>query len=406
MEPAHLPEYVPSPPAPDYSSKPLPGEQSIQRTPVETPYQGSPAFTYKEHGMSLTLRGCREEDGVPTFGLCSTVHGEFEPIDRRRIISVVVKLEGHIFIKDGSRMSSTLLVSKQRTLWEIDEAETLCPGVLPLSISFPANYWDNQSERNIRLPPSLSISRPRRTAVVYSLSIIVRKKRGLLFCMRSSRDVTIAAHLKYSPRIRPPRPAPTYSPTLKQCPDEWQEDIWSIDTGSLESDGSHMFIAQCHFFFPSLRVFSASESIPFHLSFCGSVSYLQSTVQSLTPDRNVGQPSRDTPVHVFLVRQTTVRTKASKAVCEEVLGTGSLVPSEATLLDADLPEDAVSMSWDGELRCESPVTFSGFSTYALEVKDFVVLSLISPLHSTKPLDSNLHHAIPIRIVTHPWIDRS
>lgn len=87
-----LPEYSPSIP-PDYSSTPLPGEQCIQRTPRQTAdYRENCAFTYEEHGMSLTLRGCREEDGIPTFGLCSTVYGEFAPADRKKIVSVAVKV--------------------------------------------------------------------------------------------------------------------------------------------------------------------------------------------------------------------------------------------------------------------------------------------------------------------------
>lgn len=87
-----LPDYSPSIP-PDYSSTPLPGEQCIQRTPRQTVhYRENCAFTYEEHGMSLTLRGCREEDGVPTFGLCSAVYGEFAPADRKKIVSVVVKV--------------------------------------------------------------------------------------------------------------------------------------------------------------------------------------------------------------------------------------------------------------------------------------------------------------------------
>lgn len=46
--------------------------------------------------MALTLRGCREEAGAPAFGLCSTVHGEFEPTDKEKIISVVAKVCAHI----------------------------------------------------------------------------------------------------------------------------------------------------------------------------------------------------------------------------------------------------------------------------------------------------------------------
>lgn len=214
MDAVLLPEYAPSTPAPDYSSKPLPGERCIQRTPRQTiSHHGQLSFTYQEHGMALTLRGCREEAGAPAFGLCSTVHGEFEPTDKEKIISVVAKvcahisqasphfqtpdqLEGRIIIKTRSRISSTSLLSKECTLWESDDGDTVCPSILPLSIAFPAHYLDPHSGRDVRLPPSFSVSRPRRAAVVYSLTLTVRKRRSLLFCMRSPRcvDLHIRVH--------------------------------------------------------------------------------------------------------------------------------------------------------------------------------------------------------------------
>ena len=87
-----LPDYSPSVP-PGYSSTPLPGEQCIQRTPKRTAHhRENCTFTYEERGMSLTLRGCREEDGVPSFGLCSTVRGEFAPGNRKKIVSVVAEV--------------------------------------------------------------------------------------------------------------------------------------------------------------------------------------------------------------------------------------------------------------------------------------------------------------------------
>lgn len=355
--------------------------------------------------MALTLRGCREEAGVPAFGLCSTVRGEFEPTDREKIISVVVKLEGRIVIKNRSWISSTLLLSKQCTLWESDDGDTVCPGVLPLSIEFPAHYLDIHSGRDIRLPPSLLISRPRRAAVVYSLSLTVRKKRGLLFCMRSPREVSIVADLRYSPRVRPPRPPPLYFSALKQCPDEWQEDVWSIDGSSQQLEANQHSMAQCHFFLPSVRVFSVSESIPFHLSLRGSPSLLQSMVQSFAPDRATDQEGCENPIHVYMIRQTIVRKDQGKAVHEEILGTGELMASDMTVLDEPLLEDTACRSWNGQLQCEKSILCSGFNTPVLEVKDLIVLSLVGPLASTKSLNASLRHDIPIRIVTHPYLAR-
>lgn len=403
MDPILLPDYSPSMPAPDYSSMPLPGEHCIQRTPGQTLYErGSVGFSYQENGMSLMLHGCREEEGAPVFGLCSTVHGEFEPADREKIVSVSVKLQGHIFIKEGTRVSSTLLLSQQRTLWEMDDVETVCPGMLPLSVSFPANYWDKENERYIRLPPSFSITRPRRAAVVYTLSILLRKKRGSLFCLRTARDLSMNVHLRYKPRVRPPRPAPIYFSSLKQCPDEWQEEIWSINSDFLRNNGS-LFMAECYFFLPSVRVFFMAESIPFHLSFCGPISCLR---RATTPEKDDEGELIVEPIHVFLVRQTTVRGPDSKAVQEEILGRGSLIVGDEARLDKMLPQDAVCMSWDGELRCDMSLTCSAFSTPILEVKDYIVLSLVNPLRPMKMMEADVHYAVPIRLVTHPWIDRS
>jgi hypothetical protein len=128
---------------------------------------------------------------------------------------------------------------------------------------------------------------------------------------------------------------------------------------------------------------------------------------------------------VFLLRQTTVHAEDSKIVHEEVLGTGTISPSPTTAIEAILEEDTMAMSWDGEVRCEKPIVHTGFTTVALEIKvsqfgyhdqdglltslarqDFLVLSLIVPPGPLKSMPAQLHHAIPIRLVTHPWIDRS
>lgn len=400
MDATLLPNYSPSIPAPDYSSMPLPGEHCIQRTPRQILYEhGNVSFSYQENGMSLLLRGCREEEGAPVFGHCSTVRGEFEPTDREKIVSVVAKLEGHIFIKEGTRVSSTLLLSEQHTLWEMDDAEALCPSLLPLLIHFPADYWDKENERHIRLPPSYSITRPRHAGVIYTLSILLRKKRGSLFCLKTARDLLMNVRLRYKPRVRPPRPAPIYFSSLKQCPDEWQEEIWSINSDVLHSNGS-LFMGECYFFLPSVRVFLMSDTIPFHLSFCGSISCLRS------PEEDDGGEFFDGPIHVFLVRQTTVRGKHSKAVQEEILGKGSLIVGDGAIQDKMPSQDAVCMSWDGELRCDMTLSCSPFSTPVLEVKDYIVLSLVNPLRPMKMMEADVHYAIPIRLVTHPWVDRS
>lgn len=55
----------------------------------------------------------------------------------------------------------------------------------------------------------------------------------------------LSAYLRYSPRVRPPRPSPPSFSSLKICPEEWQEEIWGL-TKIPSSEGSEPLVAQCH----------------------------------------------------------------------------------------------------------------------------------------------------------------
>ncbi|KAG6377033.1 hypothetical protein JVT61DRAFT_1081 [Boletus reticuloceps] len=394
-----LPDYSPSIP-PDYSSTPLPGEQCIQRTPKQTTrYRENCAFTYEEHGMSLTLRGCREENGIPTFGLCSTVHGEFSPANRKKIVSVVVRLEARIRVKTRSGMLSHTLFSRERPLWRrSDSTSDECPGLLPVSISFPSGYRDKEHGRPHRLPPSMSISHPRRVAIVHSLKVIVRRITCPIFS--GTKEMCLSAYLRYSPRVRPPRPSPPTFSSIKVCPEEWQEEIWRMTKVS-SSEEKEPLTAQCHLFMPSVGVFASSEVVPFHISFCSSTTFLGSIAQHVTQS-NV---CLEKPVHVFLLRRTTVSIGEHKNIQDEVLGIGRVSPNPITTVEPVL-DNAATQSWDGEIHCERPIEYSSFTTSVIEVKDFFVVSLLAPPGPLESIPPQLYQTFPIRLVTHPWVDGS
>ena len=154
------------------------------------------------------------------------------------------------------------LFSKERLLWRRnDSTGDECPSLLPVSISFPSAYRDKGDGRQRRLPPSLSIRHPCRVAIVHSLNVVVRKVARSIFPRTKSvkrmcnpefrahlklcREVCLSAHLRYSPRVRPPRPPPPSFSSLKICPDEWQEEIWGMSKAP-SSEDKEPLIAQCH----------------------------------------------------------------------------------------------------------------------------------------------------------------
>ncbi|KAF8555745.1 hypothetical protein OG21DRAFT_1483670 [Imleria badia] len=187
---------------------------------------------------------------------------------------------------------------------------------------------------------------------------------------------------------------------MKICPEEWQEEIWGM-TKAPSSEGKEPLIAQCHLFVPSVGVFSSSETVPFHISFYSSAAFLGSIAQHVT-QREI---CLEKPIHVFLLRRTTVLIGDLKNIQDEVLGIGRVFPSPITAVEPIL-DNVATQSWDGEIHCERPIEYSSFTTSVVEVKDFFVVSLLASPGPLKSIPPQLYQAFPIRLVTHPWVDRS
>ncbi|KAG2344489.1 hypothetical protein BDR05DRAFT_189889 [Suillus weaverae] len=399
-----LPEYTPSKPAPDYSSKLLPGEECIQRSPRVIQRGDNASFTYRERGMTLKLMDCREEDHHPSYGLGSTIRGEVSLDHRRGVVAVAAKLEGRVY-HSGQLSKGVIIVSKERTLWESTTPNgQTCPSIMPLSMSFPTSYRERGQDRPFRLPPSFELSKPRHVAIVYTLQIIVTKSRNVpMIGKKLSREVKMSIHVKYRPRVQPSRPVPYSFSEVKQSPEDWMEDVWitkpSVDTGN------EAFLARCHFFFPSVRVFTASESIPFHLRLETSPLFLHNLAKLFLPHQN---PSEiEEVLNVFILRQTTVNIQGTSFSHDQVLGRGQMMLQSSSTSKATMSEskEPVTWSWDGDLRCEVPILNTGFSTSQISTTDYIVLSLLLPPGQLRP-DLSLQRVIPIRLATEPWIDRS
>ncbi|KAG2039512.1 hypothetical protein BDR03DRAFT_1008844 [Suillus americanus] len=398
-----LPEYTPSKPAPDYSSKLLPGEKCIQRSPC-TQRGDNASFTFRDKGMTLRLMDCREEDRHPCYGLGSIIRGEVALDNRRRVVAVAAKLEGRVYLS-GQPSQAVNIISKERTLWESSTLNgQTCPSIMPLSVSFPTSYRERGQDHPFRLPPSFELSQPRRVAIVYTLQIIVTKSRNVpMIGKKLSRRVYMSIHVRYRPRVRPSRPVPDSFSEVKQSPEDWMENVW-ITKPSAETE-NEAFLARCHFFFPSVRVFTASEKIPFHLRLETSPLFLHSLAKLFLPHQN---PSEiEDVLNVFILRKTTVNIQGTSFSHDQVLGRGQMMLQSSSTSKATMSEskEPVTWSWNGDLRCEVPVLNTGFNTSHVSTSDYIVLSLLLPPGQLRP-DLSLQRVIPIRLATEPWIDRS
>ncbi|KAH7909824.1 hypothetical protein BJ138DRAFT_1102375 [Hygrophoropsis aurantiaca] len=335
---------APTPPAyssfnpPDYSFNPLPGEQCIQKTPLQAwlRHSSSP-FSFKENRITLTLRNCRKERDLPTYGLGSSVLGEVAVEDRDKISSVSVNLQGQILIEGPSQ--KVVMFSQRHRLWTRDPLQNeLCPG------------------------------------------------------KKITREAQLIAQLRYHPRVRPPRPVPSQY-IVKDCPEDWHEEMWTVK-GSMVAPPEPL-VTKCHFHFPSVRVFTISDIIPFHLRLQASSSAVETIMRTYPPTH--GATHTNLPVYVYLLRQIVVESQGTRTSGEMILGTGKMI-LQSTIPVEDTSSGEQSLSWDGTLRC--------FTTREVTVKDFMVVSLFAPPKTTKDSSSHLRHAIPVRLVTEPWIDRT
>src|SRR6267154_6214399 len=77
------------------------------------------------------------------------------------------------------------------------------------------------------------------------------------------------------------------------------------------------------FFFPSVRVFAASEKIPFHLRLETSPVFMRSLAKLFLPQQD---PSAiEDLLHVYVLRQTTVNVEGTSFTHEDVLGRGRMM---------------------------------------------------------------------------------
>lgn len=116
-------------------------------------------------------------------------------------------------------------------------------------------------------------------------------------------------------------------------------------------------------FVPSVRIFSSSETVPFHISLCSSASFLNSIAGHVTES----DICLERPIHVFLLRRTTVLIGRWTNVQEEVLGIARVFPNPITAIEP-LSGDTATLSWDGEIDCERPIGYPGFTTSVVEVR--------------------------------------
>ncbi|KAJ6505343.1 hypothetical protein C8R45DRAFT_817570 [Mycena sanguinolenta] len=406
-EPLQLPAYSPPALLPSYSPDPATGEERLDHTPRTRTH---PTGTYvKQSGRDAVGLGDQDVGAtIPVYGRHASINGFVSLEDRETVSEIVLKIKGkmEVMISESGSLATTL-VHDSYTLWSSHKPSTstsMCPSAVPFSVSLPTEFRDYDGLPH-RIPPTYEIpcaAAPGmffKTSYILSVTITRTVSKRLRFLSTSK---TIPIQFIYAPRTRPWRPIQPSSDFLsdvKRMPEEFRQIL-----ASLVPRPPHTCTAlpmDLQLFLPTVEVFGMDDIIPFHVQLTGRVSSLR---EFLPLDDT---PTLSPPIVGSLIRQITVDINDRTATRQLVIGHAKMSPRPPGP-DAPEYEDeaAVSLDWDGEVRCRTDTLVPGFDAGCIRIQDFILIELRPHHASTRSEYVTLRHSHPIKLVTESWRDHS
>ncbi|KAJ7578703.1 hypothetical protein C8J56DRAFT_868948 [Mycena floridula] len=386
-------------PVPVYSTEPVDGERTLAYRPrvvgSNTRPEGLFIQKFQDSNITIGLENQEKYATRPSYGRGAVVAGFLVFDDCDSIVCVTLKITGVLYYLIAQGYSSIRLCDDSHTLFENPangEATPIsCPTTLPFSFLFPSRV-DNQAQLH-PLPPTyhMKFSENQFIECSYTFYITVSRSRPSILSVFGKSNSTFSLDINYRPRTRPARPVlhnELFSHTIKACPEEWQQHIFSIPCPSPQN------AITCQMFTPSVGVFSIQDKIPFYVQLTGPVSSLHAlktpgTISS--PENNV------VGIRVYLLRQTILIIDGERFPKHSTLGEGTLV-ARPPILSSE--ED--TLTWEGQVSCSQDVSSGSFFAGIIAVEDFLTFEL--PYRIAGQAPEKFRRGIFIRLVTDSWID--
>ncbi|KAJ7624804.1 hypothetical protein FB45DRAFT_924245 [Roridomyces roridus] len=396
---AQLPPYTP---APDYSdslptyhpnptSSELVLEQSTTRSQSLRPSEiGSIIHKFGRDTLVLSDQDPRAKG--PTYGRHGLICGSVQLGDSRgTVLQVILKLTGRMDARrTGSGCAFKKMLDNSYTLWSADDAAVKCPGSIPFTVAFPAQFHDTDEGKAFDLPPTYTVlldsemsGKVTYLKIAYSLSVgIVRGRgkrdagRGKLAALLKgdgANTTNITVPLTYIPAhsIAPPQDV-----QLPFLPQESIQSSFTVNstTGALAPGSADLHIQLVTPTATSTATLAESTSIPVHARLTGPAASLNQFVA------NEGRSEPKARVTASLVRKLLLKINGEEEVYQ-YLGCTDLVL---------LPPSTSSLYWAGELLHASKSGMSGlknstpiptalvgsFDAGMIRVQDCIVISTL------------------------------
>ncbi|EIW74691.1 hypothetical protein CONPUDRAFT_140444 [Coniophora puteana RWD-64-598 SS2] len=405
-----LPDYSPSTPSPNYSSRLLQGEEVIEHS--RRPSLPSRIGSYRRitERVTVVLNDQIPGSVQPLYGRLDCIRGYLAIHDATDLVEVAIKLRGNkgVGLTPYTTVMRTRILEESFTLWEASATPKRCPSMIPFAVIWPPTFSDAGQTRP--LPPSFTCH-ALSSFVSYELIVTLSKRKQLFQRLAKSTNICVSIPLSYLPRTRPPAPMiPSELPflsTVKSSPEEWHQIMHCMQFAR----NPELTPIQCCLFVPAVRTYAFSDVIPFHIQFRTS----ESSLNLLTGGSHGSLNDGGIRTRVYLLRRISTRVyEASRSSAQFVLGEGKItsvsrpVPARTRCStrshDDDVEDDLLVLDCDGELVCPSDTSDGGpdaivptFGITDLVIRDLIVLEL-----RIKSSIIGITHEHPVRLVTDPW----
>ncbi|KAJ7126184.1 hypothetical protein C8R44DRAFT_980034 [Mycena epipterygia] len=402
MSISRLPSYRVAPPLgrpPSYSTEP---GLHDRRAPNSRPVH-QPAGIFVKSSKSGTLRLTAQEDKIdlPVYGSGGVVEGTVELAETATISAVEVKVEGRIQLKEMGEGGHTdrKLCLDAVLAWSKDANNPVCPSSLQFSLTLPTTF--HYEDGTYPLPPSYSIKLkglPGFYATIdYSISVIVNKPWHSvsnivpLVNSKHSGIPAVSTPFIYYPRTRPSVPIPSPLPHTKGGFIERPE--WKMYQYVLKANPkANVQDIDIKFYLPTSRIFCASKTIPFHMTF-------ESTAHSLAAflPYTTSTSGKLCATRIQLMRQSAIDVSGTLPV---IRGTKTDMWHVDCIGDGAFSHTGNGGTWtsfSGEIEIQ-PVKVTGFQIPGLSVKDCILFTVTPPNVAKAPF-VQLREIVPVRLTT-------
>ncbi|KAA1469678.1 hypothetical protein DENSPDRAFT_636827 [Dentipellis sp. KUC8613] len=397
------------------NEKPLPA-----RPAEETELTSSRHFIKQENIITLVLAGHTGDSRIPMYTSGSIVSGLVTLSKVSSIISVEVRMEGSIRVREvaGGGSGSTQLLSDTLYSWD----HQLHEGPAPYEFTFRAQvptYHEGLGRGRQLLPPSfdsrLTAIPGFRVSVQYEFVVAVTRVRmGPLLWRRQTR---LRVPFTYKPLTRPPISAPL---TLRPNTSKRGDILFNDMISSADRDAPPI---ETQIYLPGSQITPITERINFRITLSAPDVYLTPFLLDPTPlssfhpiassqsvtslasslPGSVRQPllggsRRPGPVRVSIERHITADARATGVVVLHPKGrfVAARTPlAEGLVFQAERGPGWVS--WWGEVSVPPDVQCCGFMTDKLSVKDVLVLHVNAPAVHTHVLP--FRQSVPLRLTS-------